>query len=99
MSMNTDGTVVTVTKSDKLYLCTDQFGNQYTDIPDWRWRRAYNGNFQLIKKFDANGKVNWKRYYEDYDGPIVTEKATSILTSIPSDTIVVGTTSSTFAQV
>ena len=82
MSMTTEGIVITVKKLDKTYSCVDQFGNEHPEVPDWRWRRAYKGDFKLIQKFDRNNKSHWKRYYEEYDGPVSEAKESH--TSTPS---------------
>ena len=79
--MKTDSTplVITVQKLNKTFKCIDQYGREImTDkddakngIPEWRYRKAHKGNFKLIKKYDKNNVIHWKKYRPDSDGEIL----------------------------
>lgn len=79
--MKTDNVplIITVKKINKQFKCFDQTGNTFpTDkedskngIPNWRYRKAYNGNFNLIRKYDKNGIIHWKKYDPEKDPEII----------------------------
>ena len=80
--------VITVQKLNRTFICTDQFGvNHKTDkddvengIPEWRYRKAHKGNFKLIKKYDKNNIIHWKKYKSDKDGDILlSESVTPVM--------------------
>ena len=86
--------VITVQKLNKTFICTDQFGVNHkidtpedkTGIPDWRYRKAQKGNFKLIKKYDKNGIVHWKKYNSEKDGEIImSEPIPDIATDVKID--------------
>jgi hypothetical protein len=71
--------VITVQKVNKTFKCIDQFGKEHkidkedleNGIPEWRYRKALKGNFKLIKKYDKNNVVHWKKYRPEKDGDIL----------------------------
>ena len=79
--MKTDSTplVITVQKLNKTFKCIDQFGTEHkidkedaqNGIPEWRYRKAHKGNLKLIKKYDKNNIIHWKKYRPENDGDIV----------------------------